>query len=121
MVNRNFKDYSKDNWFRSDGEKPTNEQLQLGCFQRIADATVAMAKPFIQATQDAEWYRKKSERLSEENQHLRNRIAGHKAAYTKLKNKIENDDINIIEEFCKEHDLCPICIKGGWNCGSDHK
>lgn len=23
--------------------------------------------------------------------------------------------------FCKDNDLCPICITGGWNCDSDHK
>jgi hypothetical protein len=26
-----------------------------------------------------------------------------------------------IYEFCEKHNLCPICIKGGWDCSSDHK
>lgn len=26
-----------------------------------------------------------------------------------------------IEEFCKYHDLCPVCITGGWTCTSDHQ
>lgn len=26
-----------------------------------------------------------------------------------------------IDQFCKENDLCPFCIKGGWECTSDHK
>jgi hypothetical protein len=26
-----------------------------------------------------------------------------------------------LDKFCELHNLCPICIRGGWNCGSDHK
>ncbi len=26
-----------------------------------------------------------------------------------------------INDFCKRHNLCPLCITGGWNCDSDHK
>lgn len=81
-------------WQRSDDSQLTNEQIQIGCLQRIADATEAMAKPFVEMARDLEWYRKKSDRLQEENQHLKNRIAGHKAAYTKLKNKIELQEQN---------------------------
>lgn len=25
------------------------------------------------------------------------------------------------DDFCRRNDLCPICITGGWGCGSDHK
>lgn len=25
------------------------------------------------------------------------------------------------DAFCEDHDLCPMCVTGGWNCGSDHK
>lgn len=27
----------------------------------------------------------------------------------------------IIDAFCKEKNICPICIGGTYNCGSDHK
>ena len=27
----------------------------------------------------------------------------------------------IINEFCEKHDLCEICITGGYECNSDHK
>lgn len=23
--------------------------------------------------------------------------------------------------FCEDNNLCPLCITGGWECGSDHK
>lgn len=85
-MSKSYRDISRNNYFP---EKPTEEHVKLGGLQRIADSLEAMAKPFVQAIQDAEFHRKKSERLSDENQNLRNRIAGHKAAYTKLKNKYE--------------------------------
>lgn len=119
MSRKSFKESSRISYL-TEGDNPTTDELQLGCLQRIADATELMAKPFIKMVQDLEWYSKERTRLLNENDHLKNRIAGHKAAYTKLKNKSEDGE-KFIEEFCKENDLCPICITGGWNCGSDHK
>lgn len=42
-----------------------------------------------------------------------------------MKDLIDKDLIAVeeeaIEQFCKEHDLCPVCINGGYHCTSDHK
>lgn len=73
---------------------PTTEQLQLSCMMRIADATEAMAKPFVNLLNEVRLYKETNERLRTENQRLRNKIAGHKAAFTKLKNKNASRFVN---------------------------
>lgn len=89
MAKKNFKEWSKDNWFRSDDALPTNEQLQIGCLQRIADATEATAKNYNNLLMDKErferWYHE--ERAKREK--LERGIIAHKANYTRLKNKLE--------------------------------
>ena len=25
------------------------------------------------------------------------------------------------DDWCKENNLCPVCVTGGWDCDSDHK
>lgn len=59
----NYKDESRRLWIRTDGENPTLEQLQLGCMQRIADASEAMAKDHVRLLNDAKWQREAKERL----------------------------------------------------------
>jgi hypothetical protein len=95
MSKKTWKEWSKSS-FLTESENPTMHEIQIACLQRIADATEAMAKPFVKMTEDLAWYSKERTRLLNENQHLRNRIAGHKAAFTKLKNKLEatNEDEN---------------------------
>lgn len=39
----------------------------------------------------------------------------------RLRFEIKEYKERIISEFCQTHDLCPICITGGFSCGSDHK
>ena len=38
-----------------------------------------------------------------------------------IKTKLNNFEEEVKRIFCKEHDLCQICIKGGYYCQSDHK
>lgn len=84
---KSHKEWSKDNWYRSDAEQPTPEQLQFGCLQRIAEALEAMAKPYVRLLEDQKWYSERNERQEAQIKRLKNRAAGLKAANTKLKNK----------------------------------
>lgn len=47
------------------------------------------------------------------------------ATIQNIRNDIEgriNNHLNDFKDaFCKDHNLCPICITGGWDCSSDHK
>lgn len=38
-----------------------------------------------------------------------------------LGKKLERMEETLIEDFCRQNNLCPICIKGGYNCTSSHK
>ncbi len=71
-------------------DSPTNEHLTLSCLMRIADATDAMAKNYVRLLEDVRWYKEQRDSLLRENRHLKGSVAGHKAAYTKLKNQLKN-------------------------------
>jgi hypothetical protein len=59
--------------------------VEVGCLQRIADATEAMAKPFVNLVSERERYERyyKSER--EDNKRLARRIAALQGVITKMK------------------------------------
>lgn len=35
--------------------------------------------------------------------------------------EIALDQEKRFDEWCKRHDICAICVTGGYNCDSDHK
>ena len=88
-MSRNYKEESRKSW------GPTNERpvligdIQIGCLQRIADATELMAKNHKNLIEEKErferWY--KDERAQRES--LERSIIAHKANCTRLKNKLE--------------------------------
>lgn len=88
-MSKTFKDWSKDNWSRTDQSPANNEQLQIGCLQRIADATELMAKSHSHLIQEAERYKKWYYEERAKIESLRRSIVTHKANYTRLKNKME--------------------------------
>ena len=50
-----YKDHSRTNWSTVGEIRPTFEALNLGCLQRIADATELVAKNHDQLQRRAEW------------------------------------------------------------------
>jgi hypothetical protein len=84
---KSFIKQSKIEWQSSGPDVyPGHERIQLGCLQRIADATEAMAKPFVNLVSERERYERyyKSER--EDNKRLARRIAALQGVITKMKN-----------------------------------
>lgn len=68
---QSFKEQSKLNWSprETDGNKngtADHEQLQIGCLQRIADATEKMASSYTALEYDRDWHKKRSEEKSQE-------------------------------------------------------
>lgn len=72
-----YRDESRKGWYSPD-ENPTTDQLKLGCLQRIADATEAMAKSHTRLMEERDrferWYREeraRAERLERSNRALK--------------------------------------------------
>jgi len=86
-MSNTYRELSKSNYVPN--EPLTVEDLKLGCLQRIAGATEAMAINYVQLQKDAafwrtEYYHEKNRRESFERS-----IVAHKANYTRLKRKYE--------------------------------
>lgn len=54
----NYRDASRRNWHRIDGEAPDINQLQFGCIQRIADAAEKMASSYTAIEAERDRYKK---------------------------------------------------------------
>lgn len=85
-----FKESSKVNWRPGVDRTPTNEEIQIGCLQRIADATEAMASNYLRLQADLDmhkrWYKNEQEtsaRLNRSNNALRGVITKLKKTKTK--------------------------------------
>jgi hypothetical protein len=79
----NMKEDSKKNWTSGS----TKEDIGLGCLQRIADATEAMAGPYLKAISDRDmyerWYREGSVKIQKRDR----QIASLRGVITRMKNK----------------------------------
>lgn len=65
----------------------TAEDLQLGCLQRIADASEKMAGNYIQLQNDRDWYKKRYYEQQESMNKLHRTISALKGVITKMKKK----------------------------------
>lgn len=85
MQTGTYKDESKKNWIATGIEKPTIEQLQLGCMQRMADATEAMAKSHTDLIRENQYLKQQKLELYKEVESLKRSVAAYKGKYTRLK------------------------------------
>jgi hypothetical protein len=92
-MNMDYKEHSKKNWApaTNDSGFPGREAMQLGCLQRIADATELMAKNFLQLQAEAEQYKRYYEQEKKYKDTYRKSMIAYKAHNTRLKNKINNE------------------------------
>lgn len=63
----------------------TGEEIKVGCLQRIAAATEAMAKNHDQLVRDRDYYKKLADSRADSLNHAERRIASLKGVITKLK------------------------------------
>lgn len=88
---KSLKDHSKTNWTVPYEERyPGDNNIIIGCMQRIAASTEAMANNHIKLQQDLDWYMKRYTEQKDEVAKLCYRIRALKANITKLKKKNNN-------------------------------
>ena len=61
------------------------DRIQIGCLQRIADATELMAKRHQDLVDERDYYKRRYDETTKTNRSLRLRIAALKGVITKLK------------------------------------
>jgi hypothetical protein len=72
---------SKKDWTSND----TVQDINSGCFQRIADACEKMASNYTRLQQDVESYKRWYKQECEQRQALERKLSAYKGAITKLK------------------------------------
>ncbi|MDO6747199.1 hypothetical protein [Gilvimarinus sp. 1_MG-2023] len=80
---------SRKTWYDPNREKPTREQLQLGCLQRIADATEAMCKDREKLERDYRYMRESRDRYRADCERLERRNAALRGVITRMKRKAQ--------------------------------
>lgn len=87
MEYQTLKDGSRKNY--STPDKLNGEQIQIGCLQRIADATETMAKNYAQLITDRDRYQRWYSEEKERRQAAERSINTYKGVVTKLKNQLK--------------------------------
>lgn len=80
-----FKEESKRDFSPRPGEGPTIDQVQVGCLQRIADATERMATNFLELQRDVGMYKKWYNEEVARSQALSRKLNALRGVVTKLK------------------------------------
>lgn len=86
---KSYKEESRTNWGMTVEEsvQPNLDQINTGAMLRIADATEAMAKNFIQLQNELKWAKERNERLDVRAEKLRRQVSAYKGIIKKLKSK----------------------------------
>ena len=87
MAFKSYREESKTNWGTHQIENLNMDQINTGCFLRIADATEAMAKNNVQLQADLNWYKQRYNEVSDANNKLHRRISALQGVITRMKNK----------------------------------
>lgn len=82
-----YKEESRKNWYLAGDAKPSTEHLQLGCLQRIADATELMAKRYQDLLDERDSAQRSRDYWESEHARLLRRLNAAKGQITKLKRK----------------------------------
>lgn len=76
---KTFKELSKINWVNSkNNDKPSYEEIIVGCLQRIADSTELMAQNYLKLQSDNDYLRKRVNTLNKEVEHHKRSAAAYK-------------------------------------------
>lgn len=83
-----YKEESRKPWHRIGNLEPGD--LELGCLQRIADATELMAREHQNLVNRAKWAEERNARLVAENKRLANSNAALRGHLRRMKRKVSN-------------------------------
>jgi porphobilinogen deaminase len=89
-MSETFRNASKQDYRRAEAERPTHEQINLGCMQRIADATELMAKDRSDLVKENKWLASSRKHFRDDCEFLRRQVAAQKGLVTKLKKQLAN-------------------------------
>lgn len=78
---------SRKEWITPHGLHPSIDQIQLGCLQRIADATEKMAGNYDALIHDRDLYKRWYNEERERNARLERRIRSLRGVITRMKRK----------------------------------
>lgn len=82
---RSWKDHSRTDW-RNAGEcTPSDDRIKIGCLQRIADATEAMAKSYNLLREERDRYQRWYEQEQQSNARLRRSNAALRGLLKRMK------------------------------------
>lgn len=85
MPTKAYREESRKDWCNGQSDKPTAEQIKLGCLQRIADATESMAKEYNRLLMENNVLKNSRARYRDEAEMLRRRLAATKGVVTRMK------------------------------------
>ncbi len=89
MAHKSYRDESKKDWVKvqTDNATLSNEELQFGAILRIADATEAMAKNYVQMQSSLDYYKKEYQKQQAEINRLLKSNSAYKGHFRRLKSK----------------------------------
>ena len=85
MAQKTLKDHSRTQWTEHGDPYPGDENVKLGCLQRIADATEEMAKNHVRMQDQINYLDKRCKLLTEEAERLRRSNTALRGRITRLK------------------------------------
>lgn len=85
----NLKEISRGTW--NNNGSTTCEEINAGSLQRIADATEAMSRNYVELQNQVDYYKKRMESLQEQNETLFRSNAALRGVITKLKKRQAHD------------------------------
>jgi hypothetical protein len=90
MSRVSLKDASRRNWHAEANENgyPGDENIKIGCLQRIADSAETMAKSYDHMREDRDWWREKAQRCRAREEACKRSNAALRGRITKLEKQI---------------------------------
>jgi hypothetical protein len=92
MGTKTFQELSRLTYSKGDSQIPSIDEVNLGCFQRIANSMEIMCKDRVKLERENDYMSKRIRDLNSENDTLRRRVATYKGKFNSLKNKIGGGD-----------------------------
>ena len=84
-----WKDESRKHWHTAGDHKPNDQQIAVGCLQRIADATEVMSRRHEELLSDNERMRNQVKRLQRRLDTEERRSAALRGVINRMKRKVE--------------------------------
>lgn len=86
----NYKEQSRLDFSRPEGVNLTYDEVKIGCLQRIADATEAMAKEHNRLLAQLEYYKGYSSELQDKLKYTQRQLSSARGQLTRMKNKFKD-------------------------------